>query len=179
MDPTALRIQLEAALSGGRTSKILRFLLNVISATPFVGGVFSAAAAAWSEHEQNKINRMLLLFHQLTDDKVSEVRESLVSVAEPRHVVAGSITFNPNTAELIASSEISSITDNGVLDFTVTFTRPFHDYVLMCYGSGPVNLMRVEQAQDGMRVLFEHPAPEKVTIAFFEEQPKVQLEGTP
>jgi len=60
MDPTTLRKEFEAALSGGRTSKILRFLLNVVSGTPFVGGVFSAAAAAWSEYEQNKINRMLL-----------------------------------------------------------------------------------------------------------------------
>lgn len=177
IDPTALRRELEAALSGGRTNKILRFLLNVLSATPFVGGVFSATAAAWSEHEQNKINTMMLLFHQLTDDKVSEVRESLVSVAEPGHVVAGSITFNPNTAQLLASSEISALTDNGTVDFTVNFSRPFEDYVFMCYGSGPVALKQVEQTQNGMRVVFEHPAPDKVTIAFFEQQPSRQFEG--
>lgn len=178
MDPVTLRRELEATLSGGHTSKILRFLLNVISATPFVGGVFSAAAAAWSEQEQNKISRMLLLFQKLTDDKVSEVRQSLVSVTEPQHVVAGSITFNPNTAELVASSAVSSLTDHGVLDFTVNFSRPFQDYVFMCYGSGPVVLKSVEQTPTGMRVLFEHPAPDKVTIAFFEQQPNPRLEGT-
>lgn len=178
MDPATVRRELEAALSGGRTSKILRFLLNVMSATPFVGGAFSAAAAAWSEQEQNRINRMLLLFQTLTDDKVSEVQQSLVSVAQPHHVVAGSITFNPNTAELIAASEVSSLTDNGVLDFTVTFSRQFHDYVFMYYGSGPVTLRKTEQAENGMRVLFEPPAPDKVTIAFFEQQPNPRLEGT-
>lgn len=174
---TDLAIQLQQLLSGGRTSKILRFLLNVLSSTPFVGGVFSATASAWAETEQDKVNTLLFLFQQYTDDKVTEIKGSLSLTAEAHHVVAGSITFNPNTAEMFETSEITSLTDNGTLDFTVTFARDLDRYVFMCYGSGPVSLKTVNQAPGGMRVLFEHPAPDRVTIAFFEQQPNPTVEG--
>lgn len=166
-----LAAQLQQVLSGGRTSKILRFLLNVLSATPVVGGIFSATASAWAEAEQDKINKMLVLFQQYTDDKVTEIKGSLSLKGSPQHVVAGSITFNPNTAETFETSEITSLTDNGTLDFTVNFARDLKRYVFMCYGSGPVSLKGVRQTSGGMRVLFEEPAPDRVTIAFFEQQP--------
>jgi hypothetical protein len=172
---TDLTVQLKQLLSSGRTSKILRFLLNVLSSTPFVGGVFSATASAWGEAEQDKINKMLLLFQQYTDDKVTEIKGALSSTADAHHVVAGSITFNPNTAEMFETSEITSLTDNGTLDFTVTFARDLERYVFMCYGSGPVSLETVNQTPGGMRVLFKHPAPNRVTIAFFEQQPNTGI----
>jgi len=39
------------------TSKVSRGALQVAGAVPFVGGVFSAIAGAWSEKEQDKVNR--------------------------------------------------------------------------------------------------------------------------
>jgi hypothetical protein len=48
----------ESKLTGGRTKKFCRFMLNVFSATPIIGGVFSAIAAAWSESEQAVINQL-------------------------------------------------------------------------------------------------------------------------
>lgn len=173
---TDLAAQLRQLLSGGRTSKILRFLLNVLSSTPFVGGVFSATASAWGEAEQDKINKMLLLFQQYTDDKITEIKGSLSLTADVHHVVAGTITFNPNTAKMFETSNITSLTDNGTLDFTVTFAHDLQRYVFMCYGSGPVSLKSVNQTPVGMRVLFEHPAPDRVTIAFFEHQPNPTAE---
>lgn len=173
---TDLAAQIQLQLSAGRTNKILRFLLNVLSSTPVVGGVFSATAAAWSEAEQEKVNKMLLLFQQYTDDKVTELEGALSLRADPGHVVAGSITFNPNTTEMISTSSISSLTDNGTLDFTINFTRALEDYVFMYYGSGPVTLEGVSQTAGGMRVRFAAPAPDRVTIAFFEQQPNPKIE---
>lgn len=175
-----LAAQLEQLLSGGRTSKILRFLLNVLSSTPVVGGVFSATASAWAEAEQDRINKMLFLFQQYTDDKVTEIKGSLSLKEDPQHIVAGSITFNPNTAEMFETSAITSLADSGTLDFTMTFARDLERYVFMCYGSGPVSIKSVTQMPGGMRVLFDQPAPDRVTIAFFEQQPNTtQLRGTP
>lgn len=173
---TSLAAEIKQQLSAGRTSKILRFLLNVLSSTPIVGGVFSATAAAWAEAEQEKTNKMLLLFQQYTDDKVTELKGALSLRGDPGHVVAGSITFNPNTTEMISTSSISSLTDSGALDFTINFTRSLEDYVFMYYGSGPVTLESATQALGGMRVRFAEPAPDRVTIAFFEQQPNPTVE---
>ena len=120
---TDLAAQLQQLLSGGRTSKILRFLLNVLSSTPMVGGIFSATASAWAEAEQDKFNKLVFLFQQYTDDKVTEIEGSLSLKVDPQHVVAGSITFNPNTTEMFETSSITSLTDNGTLDYTVNFAR--------------------------------------------------------
>ena len=68
---------LKGGLSGGRTSKILRFLLNVLSSTPIFGGVFSATAAASSERDQADVSQMITQLLQITDDKVDEVRNAL------------------------------------------------------------------------------------------------------
>lgn len=173
---TDLAAQLQQLLSGGRTSKIFRFLMNVLSATPIVGGVFSATTSAWAEAEQDKINRLLFLFQQYTDDKVTEIQGSLSLKRDPQHVVAGSITFNPNTTELFETSAITSLTDNGVLDYTVNFSRDFERYVFMCYGSGPVSLKSANQIPGGMRVVFNEPAPNRITIAFFEQQSNTTIE---
>lgn len=138
--------------------------------------MFSATASAWAEAEQDKINKLMLLFQQYTDDKVAEIEGSLSLMTDPQHVVAGSITFNPNTAEMFETSAITSLTDNGTLDYTVTFARDLERYVFMCYGSGPVSIKAVHQTPGGMRVLFNEPAPDRVTIAFFEQQPNNTIE---
>lgn len=44
--------------AGGKGSKISRGALQVIGgAVPFAGGVLSAIAGAWSESEQEQVNR--------------------------------------------------------------------------------------------------------------------------
>ena len=41
----------------GNTPKVIRGVLQVIGgAVPFAGGLFSAAAGAWSENEQQRVN---------------------------------------------------------------------------------------------------------------------------
>ena len=172
MDPTE---QLKQILSGGRTSKVLRFVLNLLSSTPYVGGIFSAAASAWSETEQDKVNRLLSVVQQLTDDRVTEMEGSLALVANSSHLVAASITFNPNTGELLDGFNVSSLTDCGTLDFVVGFGGDLAKYVFACYGSGPVSIETINQTSTGMRIVFRSPAPDKVTIAFFEEQPNKPL----
>jgi hypothetical protein len=168
-DTADLAAQIRQQLSAGRTNKILKFLLNVLSATPVVGGVFSATASAWSEAGQEKINKLLFLLQQYTDEKVTEVNGALSLMADPSHIVAGSITFNPNTTEIVATSSISSLMNNSTLDFTINFKRSLQGYVFTYYGSGPVTLEGVTQTVGGMRVRFTEPAPDRVTIAFFEQ----------
>lgn len=171
--------QIKQALSGSHTTKIARFILNVASSTPIVGGVFSATAAAWSEGEQAKTNKLLSTLQQLTDDSVVELKNSLALVTRPQHIVAGSITFNPNTTEIFETFGVTSITDNGTLDFAVNLVGEAKNYLVMCYGSGPVTIEKVSQSHGCVRIALRHPAPDRVTLALFEEQTNISLEHTP
>lgn len=176
-DSTNIVEKLIAQSSGRPTSKIVRFLLNVLSSTPVLGGMFSATAAAWSESEQTDINQLVAQLLKITDDKVEELKSDLVSITNRSHVVAGHITFETNgTIRIVDSSEMSSLTDNGGLDFTINFLRPFASYVFNYYGSGPVALQSVSQAPSGVRLIFQDPAPERVTVVFFEQQPNPAFE---
>jgi hypothetical protein len=170
--------KLKANSSHGRTNKIIRFLLNVLSSTPIFGGVFSATASAWSEQEQTDINKLVVQLLEITDEKVEVTKTALVSMTNKSHIVAGYITFNPNAAEFIEASDISSLTDNGTLDFTISFSRPFTDYVFNYYGSGPTMLRHTIQTPNGVRVVFQEPAPDRVTIVFFEQQSNPALNRT-
>jgi hypothetical protein len=169
-DSEDLLIQLEKALSGGSTTKVLRFLLNCLSGVPVVGGGFGATAGLWSEKEQDKTNEMLVAFSTITDERVSNLEKSLVDSNDHSHVVAGFITFNPNKSKFIDSSEISSLADNGISDFTINFLRPFNNYIFNYYGSSKVVVKEAHETASGMRVIFEEPCPDRVTFVFYEPQ---------
>jgi len=77
MSERSVKIALEKALSGGRNSKVLRFLLGCLGGTPVVGGAFGATAAAWSEAEQAKVNALLQEALQIQDKKVQEADKKL------------------------------------------------------------------------------------------------------
>jgi len=162
--------ELQEALSNRNNTKTLRFLMNCLSGTPIAGGGFSATAGLWTERDQHKINEMIMNFVILTDDRISQIEKSLVDINNRDHYVAGYIKFNPNKVEIIDYSEISSLTDNGVLDFTINFTVPFHNYIFNCYGSSKVTITNVSENEDGLKISFQEPCPDKVTIVFFEPQ---------
>ena len=168
--PVDIVKKLKEALSNRNNTKALRFLLNCLSGTPVAGGGFSATAGLWAEREQDKINEMITNFAILTDDRISQIEKSLVDRNNQNHYVAGYIKFNPNKVEIIDASGISSLTDNGALDFTINFTVPFHNYIFNCYGSNKVTLTKVSENEDGLKILFQKPCPDKVTVVFFEPQ---------
>lgn len=134
-------------LGGGRHTKILRFLLNCLSSTPAVGGVFSATASLWSEANQQRINQLMTKLATLTDERITGVEHQLVSASVPAHAVAGYVTFNPNDkAEVIDSSNMSSITDGGsILEFDILFASEIQYYIFNYYGSGRVVLKEVHE----------------------------------
>lgn len=47
-------------------------------AIPFAGGVFSAAAGAWSEHEQEKVNRVFEQWLQMLQEEISEKEKTIL-----------------------------------------------------------------------------------------------------
>ena len=65
---------------GHKGSGVARGALNVVGGfIPFAGGLLSAAASAWSEHEQKKINDFL---HHGIQMLAAEMREKEQTILE-------------------------------------------------------------------------------------------------
>lgn len=67
--------------SGGKKAKVARGALQAIGgAVPFVGGIVSAVAGAWSEHEQDKMNRFFEHWLRMLQDELKEKEETILEV---------------------------------------------------------------------------------------------------
>src|SRR5229473_2747834 len=78
-DAEKLEEEMTQALTRGHGPKVARFVLALLSGAPFVGGVFSGAAGAWSEAEQDFFNRIAASWMRMQQD---EIREIAATVAE-------------------------------------------------------------------------------------------------
>lgn len=64
-----------------RVAKITRGALQAVGgAVPFVGGIFSALAGAWSEKEQDKANRFFQHWAQMLQDELKEKEETIIEI---------------------------------------------------------------------------------------------------
>jgi hypothetical protein len=65
----------------GNTPKIVRGALQVIGgAVPFAGGLFSAAAGAWSDHEQERVNNFLQAWLKMLADEMREKERTILEI---------------------------------------------------------------------------------------------------
>lgn len=79
------------------------------------------------------------------------------------------IRFNPNTVTILESWNISSIIDNGILDFTICFASAFPntDYVFQIGSNGNLVTKVLEQSVGSIRIKFDEPCPDFVDINFY------------
>ena len=69
------------APESGKIAKISRGALQVIGGVvPFAGGVLSAVAGAWSEGEQEKVNRFFEHWVQMLHDEIKEKEETILDI---------------------------------------------------------------------------------------------------
>lgn len=66
--------------SSGKSGKAGRGALQVAGAVPFVGGIFSAIAGAWSEKEQEKVNRFFQHWVKMLEDELKEKEETIIGI---------------------------------------------------------------------------------------------------
>ncbi len=65
----------------GKVAKYSRNALQAIGgAIPFAGGVFSAIAGAWSEGEQEKVNRFFEHWVHMLKDELKEKEETIMQI---------------------------------------------------------------------------------------------------
>ena len=61
--------------------KHARGAMQVAGAVPFVGGLFSAAAGYWSEHEQKRLNEFLKRWLGMMQDEIREKQRTIAEIA--------------------------------------------------------------------------------------------------
>jgi hypothetical protein len=65
----------------GKVAKISRGALQVVSgAVPFAGGILSAIVGAWSEGEQEKVNRFFEHWVRMLQDEIKEKEETIIEI---------------------------------------------------------------------------------------------------
>lgn len=65
----------------GTTPKVIRGALQVIGgAVPFAGGLLSAAAGAWSENQQERVNKFFKHWIKMLEDEIKEKEKTILEI---------------------------------------------------------------------------------------------------
>jgi len=64
----------------GKSPKIARGVLQIAGAVPFAGGLFSAAAGYWSEHDQEQVNNFFKRWVEMLEDEIKEKQQTIMEI---------------------------------------------------------------------------------------------------
>lgn len=65
----------------GSTSKVIRGAMQVVGGVvPFAGGLLSAAAGAWSEKEQERVNKFFKHWIKMLEDEIREKERTILEI---------------------------------------------------------------------------------------------------
>jgi hypothetical protein len=112
-DRDELEIELEKALGQGAGPKAARFALALLSGVPAVGGLFSGAAGAWSEHEQAQFNRIFAAWLRLQEEDLRNIAQTIGEVA------ARVDAADPKVEERMSSPEYLSLVKKSFREWSV------------------------------------------------------------
>jgi hypothetical protein len=88
----------------GPVPKVVRGGMQVVGGmVPFAGGLLSAAAGAWSEHEQAKANKFFTQWLKMLEDEIREKEKTILEI------IARLDMHNEETTNRIESKEYQSL----------------------------------------------------------------------
>lgn len=64
----------------GKGGKVARGALQLAGAIPGIGAIFSAAAGAWSEFEQDKVNHFFQQWIKMVEDEIKEQAQTVIEI---------------------------------------------------------------------------------------------------
>src|SRR5881394_2733320 len=71
---------LESSSPYRAAARVARGVLQVAGAVPFIGGIFGAIAGAWSERDQDKVNRFFDTWLRMIQDEIGEKEETVIEI---------------------------------------------------------------------------------------------------
>lgn len=165
VDTEVFASELTRALEGNPDSGALQFFSSILSITPYIGGFLSEQVKAPNEKKQADIVRLLLQVARNTNARLDEVEERLVDAHDPSRLYACKVVFTTKgTVSIAGALKASSITDNGVLDFTINFEERIWPYTFQVFGSGQVFVVDEMLTEHSLRIKLADGAPERVAV---------------
>ncbi|TIN02571.1 MAG: hypothetical protein E5Y34_07295 [Mesorhizobium sp.] len=103
---------------GVRGGKAARGAMNIVSGViPFAGGLLAAAAAAWSEKEQDKINAFLRHWLQMLGEEMQEKEQTILEIMSRVDMT------DEDVAKRVESPEYQSILKKSFRDWAGTESK--------------------------------------------------------
>jgi hypothetical protein len=107
-----------------RIAKITRGGMEIVGGlVPFAGGLLSAAASAWSEKEQEKVNSFFKEWIQMLNDEIREKEKTIIEI------VARLDIHDEEISERIKSSEYQSLIKKAFRDWAGTESEEKRQYI--------------------------------------------------
>jgi hypothetical protein len=111
-------------LKAGKAAKISRAALQVVGgAIPFAGGVLSAIAGAWSEGEQDRLNRFFEHWLQMLKDELKEKEKTVFEI------MARLDLQDEEIAKRVESKEYQSLMKKAFREWAGTESETKREYV--------------------------------------------------
>lgn len=109
---------------GGTGKKVARGALQVVGgAVPGVGGIFSAIAGAWSEQEQERVNRFFQHWVQMLQDELREKEQTIIEI------MARLDLQDEKIAKRVESEEYQSLLKKTFRDWSGTESKTKREYI--------------------------------------------------
>lgn len=105
-------------------SKVVRAGLNVASgAIPFAGGALAAVSAAWSEHDQDKVNEFLKYRQKLLEKEIKEQLETINEIMQRLSKI------KQDVSERIKSAEFQSLVEKCFRNWSDINSQAKREYI--------------------------------------------------
>lgn len=106
------------------SQKMARAILNVVAgAVPLVGGVLASISAAWSEHDQDRVNDFLRYRQQLLENEIKEQLQTINEIMQRLEKIHGDVS------ERIKSSEFQSLVEKSFRNWSDINTQAKREYI--------------------------------------------------
>lgn len=108
----------------GKKSKFTRTALNAASGlVPFAGGVLSAISGAWSEQEQDQVNKFFKYWIQGIEDELKEKEKTLLEIMSRLNL------HDEKISERVKSKEYQSLVRKTFRDWAATESEKKREFV--------------------------------------------------
>ena len=144
----------------------VKYILDILSMTPFVGPFFSIGANVIRDIQQQKNNEKFN--KRLKSLEVKEHDNDLINI-NTQEIIACKCVFNIiDNIQIVKSKNVSSLTDLANNEFKINFTSPVKNYSVQFYGNKPIkNLSVIKETSFYLHFKLEYPLPEILTIILF------------
>ena len=117
----------------GSTPKVIRGALQVIGgAVPFAGGLFSAAAGAWSENEQEKVNKFFRHWIKMLEDEIREKERTILEIMSRLDI------HDEEIAKRLESREYQSLLKKTFREWSGAESEEKRGYIKNIFGKADV-----------------------------------------